>query len=107
MGMFMQTFHTISPEEAKKMMDEKPVTILDVREPSEYATGHIPGARNLPVGSIRRTAQAELPDLDAPILVYCLTGARSATACTILTELGYTAVYDFGGIALWPYEIED
>ena len=57
MGMFMQTFHTISPEEAKKMMDEKPVTILDVREPSEYATGHIPGARNLPVGSIRR-----LPD---------------------------------------------
>jgi len=66
MGMFMQTFHTISPEEAKKMMDEKPVTILDVREPSEYAT-----------------------------------------ACTILTELGYTAVYDFGGIALWPYEIED
>ena len=107
MGMFMQTFHTISPEEAKKMMDEKPVTILDVREPSEYATGHIPGARNLPVGSIRRTAQAELPDLDATIPVYCLTGARSATACTILTELGYTAVYDFGGIALGPYEIED
>ena len=107
MAMFMQTFHTISPEEARKMMDQTPVTILDVREPDEFASGHIPGARNLPVGSIRRAARTELPDPDAVILVYCLTGARSMTACAILTELGYTAVYDFGGIALWPYEVED
>ena len=59
MGMFMQTFHTITPEDAKKLMDEKPVTILDVREPSEFASGHIPGARNLPVGSVRREAAQE------------------------------------------------
>ncbi len=104
--MMQETFQTISPEEAKKMMDEMPVTILDVREVMEFSSGHIPGAQNLPVGSVRRLASSELPDPDATILVYCLSGMRSATACTILTELGYTKVYDFGGIASWPYDIE-
>ncbi len=101
-----ETFHTISPEEAKKMMDETSVTILDVREAMEFCSGHVPNAQNLPVGSVRRLAASALPDPDATILVYCLSGMRSATACTILTELGYTKVYDFGGIASWPYEIE-
>lgn len=101
-----ETFKTISPQDAKKMMEEPSITILDVREPMEFSSGHIPNARNLPVGSVRRQATTELPDQDATILVYCLSGMRSATACGILTELGYTNIYDFGGIASWPYEIE-
>lgn len=101
-----EAFKTISPEDAKKMMEDMAVTILDVREQMEFCSGHIPNAQNLPVGSVRRRASAELPDTDATILVYCLSGMRSATACTILTELGYTKVYDFGGIASWPFEIE-
>ncbi|MBS5144746.1 MAG: rhodanese-like domain-containing protein [Butyricicoccus pullicaecorum] len=101
-----ETFQTISPQEAKEMIDTSSVTILDVREPMEFCSGHIPNAYNLPVGSVRRQAADALPDQAATILVYCLSGMRSATACNILTELGYTNVYDFGGIASWPYEIE-
>lgn len=101
-----ETFKTISPEDAKEMMEDSSITILDVREPMEFSSGHIPNARNLPVGSVRRQATSELPDQNATILVYCLSGMRSATACAILAELGYTNVYDFGGIASWPYEIE-
>lgn len=101
-----EAFKTISPEAAKDMMERMPVTILDVREPMEFHSGHIPNAQNLPVGSVRRNAGAALPDPTATILVYCLSGMRSATACAILSELGYTQVYDFGGIAAWPYEIE-
>lgn len=99
-------YRTISPEDAKQMMEEMPVTILDVREHMEFCSGHIPNAQNLPVGAVRRQAATVLPDPQATILVYCLSGLRSATACGILSEFGYTNVYDFGGIASWPYEIE-
>lgn len=101
-----EPFQTISPEQAKELIDTASVTILDVREPMEFYSGHIPNARNLPVGSVRRQAADVLPDSAATILVYCLSGMRSATACHILSALGYTNVYDFGGIASWPYEIE-
>jgi rhodanese-related sulfurtransferase len=46
-----------------------------------------------------------LTDKDAKILVYCRSGNRSATAAKELIEMGYTDVYDFGGIMSWPYEI--
>lgn len=60
-------FSTITPEEARAMMDDGDVVILDVREPSEFATGHVPGAINVPLGEIRmgRTLP-ECPDLDRP-----------------------------------------
>ena len=53
----------------------------------------------------RRAAEV-LPDKDAPWLVYCRTGRRSADAVQKLDALGYTNIYDLGGILSWPYEIE-
>ena len=71
-------FSTITPEEARAMMDDGDVVILDVREPSEFATGHVPGAINVPLGEIRmgRTLP-ECPDLDKTVLIYCRSGRRS------------------------------
>lgn len=97
---------TISPEEAKRRMEAGGVTVLDVREPDEYADGHIPGAMLLPLGEVRAHAPRLLPDKNAELLVYCQSGARSMTACSILRRMGYTKVYDLGGMAQWPYEIE-
>ena len=70
-------FSTITPEEARAMMDDGDVVILDVREPSEFATGHVPGAINVPLGEIRmgRTLP-ECPDLDKTVLIYCRSGRR-------------------------------
>ena len=97
----------ISQEEAKAMMDEGGVLILDVREQDEYDAGHIPGALLLPVGSITQTAaEALIPQKDTPVLVYCRSGNRSKTASAALAGLGYTRVYEFGGITTWPYEVE-
>lgn len=98
---------TLSPAEAKQMMDAGAATVLDVREPDEYAGGHIPGAALLPLSEVRAMAPSLLPDRDAPVLVYCQSGPRATTACGILQKLGYTKVYNLGGIAQWPYEIED
>lgn len=100
-------YRQISQEEAKKMMDTQEVIILDVREQDEYDSGHIPGAVLLPVGTIDEdTAVAVIPAKDATVLVYCRSGNRSKTASSALAELGYTNVYEFGGIKTWPYETE-
>ncbi len=100
-------YKKISQEEAKEMMDTQEVLILDVREQSEYDGGHIPGAVLLPVGSIdEESAAAVIPEKDSVVLVYCRSGNRSKKAAKALADLGYTAIYDFGGITTWPYDIE-
>ena len=101
------TYQQITQEEAKNMMDTQEVTVLDVREQDEFDAGHIPGALLLPVGSItKERAAAVIPKTDSVVLVYCRSGNRSKTASKALADLGYSNVYEFGGINTWPYEVE-
>lgn len=99
-------YHKITAEEAKARMDSgDTIIVLDVRTREEYDTGHIAGAVLLPNETIPDTQPDVLPDLDAEILVYCRSGNRSAQAANKLVAMGYTSVYDFGGIIDWPYEV--
>lgn len=102
------SYQQISAEEAKTMMEEQAdAVVLDVREQDEYDGGHIPGAVLLPVGTINEdTAAAVIPEKDTAVLVYCRSGNRSKTASQALADLGYTQIYEFGGIRDWPYEVE-
>jgi rhodanese-related sulfurtransferase len=98
----------ITAEEAHdRMSSGDPVTILDVRTAGEYESGHIPGAILVPNEDISDTPPAELPVKDAEILVYCRSGNRSAQAARKLAAMGYTGVYDFGGINSWTYETQE
>lgn len=106
-GASESAYQQITQEEAKEMMDSQEVVILDVREQDEYDSGHIPGAVLLPVGTIDETTAAEvIPEKDSTVLVYCRSGNRSKTASAALADLGYTNIYEFGGINTWPYETE-
>lgn len=98
------SYQQISPDEAKEMMDDDGAIILDVRTPEEFAEGHIPGAVNLELGTFDQNAAVVIPDKDAILLVYCRSGNRSKTASDILVSMGYTKVFEFGGIIDWPYE---
>ena len=101
------TYQKITQEEAKNMMDTQEVIVLDVREQDEFDAGHIPGAVLLPVGTITTdTASSVIPEEDSMVLVYCRSGNRSKTASKALVDLGYTNIYEFGGINTWPYEVE-
>ena len=102
------SYQQITAEEAKSMMDEQPdAVILDVREQDEYNAGHIPDAVLLPVGTINEeTAASVIPEKDTVVLVYCRSGNRSKTASQALADLGYTQIYEFGGIQDWPYDLE-
>lgn len=98
-------YKKLSAQEAKARIDSgDELIILDVREDYEYSAGHISGALLLPVGQIAQKAPELLPDKNAEILLYCRSGNRSRTAALQMVELGYTNVYDFGGIINWPYE---
>lgn len=100
------SYHKISAKEAKEMMDTQEVIIVDVRTQEEYDEGFIENAILIPNETINE-APTELPDKDAVILVYCRSGNRSRQAANKLVDLGYTNIYDFGGIIDWPYEIVD
>ncbi len=99
-------YHKITAQEARAMMDGGGVTIVDVRTREEYDEAHIPGALLVPLESIGDEPPEALPDMGAPLLIYCRSGRRSKAAADRLAELGYSGVYDFGGIIDWPYETE-
>ncbi len=76
--------------------------LVDVREESEYAKDHLPGAIHLGKGIIERDIEAKVPDLTAPIVLYCGGGFRSALAADNLQKMGYTNVISMdGGIREW------
>ena len=101
------SYTKISQDEAKKMMEKDDGhVIVDVRREDEFASSHIPGAILIPNESIGTDKPAELPDPDQIILVYCRSGNRSAQAAQKLADLGYTNVFDFGGIMTWTGDIE-
>ena len=99
------SYTQISMEEAVAMMEkEAGYIILDVRTAEEFAQKHIPGAVNIPNETIGSGELAELPDKNQLIFVYCRSGNRSKQASEKLAALGYTKIYEFGGIIDWTGE---
>ncbi len=82
--------------------------VLDVREPDEYEQGAIPGAVHIPRGTLEGSVEGRLPDHDAPVIVHCASGVRSAFAARTLTEMGYSDVVSVvGGFNKWKDEGRD
>lgn len=90
--------HEIGIEEYKKMATAgKPHTLIDVREQSEYAASHAAGAIHLSKGVIERDIERTIPQKDAPLVLYCGGGFRSALAADNLQKMGYTGVLSLDG----------
>lgn len=89
----------VSPDDARKLLTQGG-QLVDVRSAGEYSSGHIDGARNIPVDSIGARA-GELGDIEKPVIVYCRSGARSSRAKNILESKGYKKVYNLGAISNW------
>ncbi|MDC7219710.1 MAG: rhodanese-like domain-containing protein [Spirochaetales bacterium] len=88
----------------KLIESDSAFTLIDVRTSGEYASGHIPGARNIPyesVGdSLKKTAK------DGEIVLYCQSGSRARAAKATLAGKGYSNVWNFGGIGQWRGKLE-
>lgn len=99
--------YTQIPQELaiEMMKADDGLVVVDVRTQEEFDGGHIPGAICIPNESIQTEQPEELPDLDQTILVYCRSGRRSKEAAQKLADMGYTEVYEFGGIIDWTGEV--
>ena len=99
-------YHQITMQEALEMMQaQTDHLILDVRTAEEYRSGHIPDAVNIPNETIGSSAIPNLPNKEQPLFVYCRSGNRSKQAASKLVKLGYTNVFEIGGISAWPGKI--
>ena len=99
-------WQTITATQARNMMaGADSFVLLDVRTETEFQERRIDGAVLIPYDEIKDRAEVELPDKNAVILLYCRSGRRSALAAAELAALGYTNIYDFGGIINWPHEV--
>ncbi len=90
-------YNKITPEKAAEMM-KGDIFLLDARGPGEFKEKHIANAINIPHTEVGEKALLLIPNKDTIILVYCKSGGRSKMAAEALINLGYTNVYDFGGI---------
>ncbi len=92
----------VSTLEATQLINRSDALVLDVREPGEFAQGHIIGARSVPLGDLERRAPELAKNKAKPIIVHCERGNRSAHALHMLRKHGYTEVYNLtGGYAAW------
>jgi rhodanese-related sulfurtransferase len=97
-GLFAKGFEEINVFEAKGAMDDGAI-LVDVREPAEWAAGHVEGARHIPLAQLGQR-QRELP-VGRPVITVCRSGARSARAATLLAGQGREVSNLDGGMRAW------
>ncbi|MBT3647647.1 MAG: rhodanese-like domain-containing protein [Flavobacteriales bacterium] len=108
-GLFNKTksFEEISSPEFELKMKSKDTIVLDVRTGGEFASGYIPGAKNIDVNSGDFASRISKLDKSKNYLVYCRSGMRSASACTYLGEQGFENVTNLrGGIMGWKGQVK-
>lgn len=101
-GTNKSVIQSLNSEEISEIIQDKSVTIIDVRTAEEYKTGHVEGAINIPYDEIENEVNY---DKDQTIAVYCRTGVRSSETAKTLEKMGYTKIYDLGGIEDFNVEL--
>jgi len=98
-----EPFKRIGVDEAKRLIDEGKVRLVDVREPDEWTSGHIPQATHIPLPQIVNNPEKSLEgDREQPQVFVCAAGQRSAVACEVAAMLGYKDLYNLeGGTIAW------
>ena len=95
-------YRSLSPVEAVRVINQDDALVLDVREDNEVASGRIGGAKHIPLGSLKKRMGDIEKYKDKPVVVYCRSGNRSASAAQQLTAAGVEDVVNLqGGIQAW------
>ena len=97
----------IEPRKAMAMIKKDLAVLVDVREAHEFAGGHAKGAVNVPVGQVAKKADPDSAEClpvfkqGKPLILYCLSGSRSAMAGKVFRKLGHDKVFNFGELKKW------
>lgn len=101
---YSQEPKVVAQDVAYALMQQQGAVVMDVREPHEYAAGHIPGAYNIPKDTVLSNADlVALKDQQIPIMVYCRSGGRAGDVLQALSDAGFSYVMNIGGVLTWPY----
>jgi len=94
--------NNVSPMQATLLLNREDAVMIDVREASEWSTGHIPNSRHIAINQLEKQIH-EIEKFKArPVIVNCQTGNRSSSACNTLKKHGFEKVYNLtGGIGAW------
>ena len=93
---------TVNATTATQLINKRGAVVVDIREPAEYAKGHLPQAKSAPLAELANRAASLAKDKSAPIIVVCQTGQRSSKAHAALKQAGFGEVYSLeGGVAAW------
>jgi len=87
----------LTPQQAQARIEASSITVIDVRQPDEYAAGHVPGAINIPHDQIDQHLQQISTLKQKPVLLYCRSGRRAAMAEEALSKQGFTRLYHLQG----------
>lgn len=95
----------MSVDVKERMRSSQLLQIIDVRQPGEFRSGHIPGAKLIPLGEL--PARYKEIDPNGESVIVCASGGRSSTACQMLGSMGYTKVHNLmGGMSGWDGHVE-
>lgn len=103
LGRFMKG-RALTPADAAAAVEQGTIVLVDVREKHEFAAGHCPGARHVPLGRLDNAAIQRLAALDRPVAFVCQSGMRSARATRQARAAGLEAQNVRGGMAAWQRE---
>lgn len=92
----MLTYMTVEDYQRARVSGKAPV-LVDVRDKTEFAQSHIPGALNMPLLTLSKDVMSEVPDKQTPIVIYCDVGIRQHHAARLLRSLGYERVAEMQG----------
>lgn len=101
-SLFEKSGKGISASEATLLINRDQAKVLDVREPAEFAAGHLPDALNIPLAQLSERHQELESYKEFPLLVYCAAGGRSTRACADLRKQGFSKLHNLqGGVSAW------
>ena len=92
----------VNTTQATHLINREDAVVIDVRDPGEFAAGHVLGAKNVPLARLEASAAEHIKRKDRPVILYCDGGDRSGKAIAALKKQGYTRVANLsGGIGAW------
>jgi rhodanese-related sulfurtransferase len=92
----------LKPTDAVMLMNREKAVVVDVCEPTEFAAGHVTGARNVPLSELEAKLPTTVKNKATPVILVCASGARSNRALSIARKLGYEKVHSLaGGMGAW------
>jgi phage shock protein E len=96
--------NNLSQDQAyKELNEDKTIKLIDVRTTAEFKEGHIASSVNIPLDTLESKLVKSLPDKDAKIFVVCYSGSRASNAVSYMKKVGYTHVFNIGGVSTWTY----